>query len=289
MSEITLETFDASKIDNVISVINEYISGWPYSRPVDRKLLRRWISFDDLQPENMLIAYNNGIPKAFLHGYKDAQQFNIYLLALTANADVEADLLLAEIENKAKLQKVTRICGPAWGGNRYYGGYILGCEPYHPHWAIDATNAYIRAGFRISHPAVILVRDAQTPICQRTLPIEYQMKETDAPAEFGADAFRYIAVFNGQEIATCTARIYQNLKDGNGMPVAQIGYVGTNAEHQGKGIAKTLVTTSISRLISMGSGDILIATGLDNYPALKAYESAGFRRKHNINEWSKDI
>ena len=247
MPEIIIEKFDASRIDDVVLVINDYISSWPYCRPVDSKLLERWMSFENLQPENMLIAYNDGIPKAFLHGYQDSNQFNIFLLALTTNADIEADFLLAEIEEKAMLRNVNKIYGPTWGGSRFYGGYILGCEPYHPHWAVDATNAYVRAGFRISHPAVILVRYAQTPVFARSLSGEYQMKEVDAPAEFGASTCRYIAVFNNQEIATCTARIYHLLKDTNGMPVSQIGYVGTNAEHQGKGIAKTLVTLSISK------------------------------------------
>ena len=101
MPEITIEIFATSRIDDVVSVINEYISGWPYSRPVDRNLLQHWMSLDNLQPENMLIAYNDGIPKAFLHGYQDSNQFNIFLLALTTNADIEADLLLTEIEEKS--------------------------------------------------------------------------------------------------------------------------------------------------------------------------------------------
>jgi hypothetical protein len=39
----------------------------------------------------------------------------------------------------------------------------------------------------------------------------------------------------------------------------------------------------------MGAGDVLIGTGLNNLPALKAYEAVGFQRRHSINGWSKQL
>ena len=45
----------------------------------------------------------------------------------------------------------------------------------------------------------------------------------------------------------------------------------------------------LKRLQEWGAAEALIATGLDNYPALRSYERAGFVRRYNINEWSKDL
>jgi len=38
---------------------------------------------------------------------------------------------------------------------------------------------------------------------------------------------------------------------------------------------------------SGGAAQVLISTGLENTPALRAYERAGFVRRHNQNEWQK--
>jgi len=38
-----------------------------------------------------------------------------------------------------------------------------------------------------------------------------------------------------------------------------------------------------------GAAEALIATQFSNTLALRAYERAGFERRHNINEWTKKI
>ena len=50
-----------------------------------------------------------------------------------------------------------------------------------------------------------------------------------------------------------------------------------------------MVKLCLRRLAEMGAEEVLISTGLNNPPALRAYENAGFRRRHSINEWSKDL
>ena len=41
------------------------------------------------------------------------------------------------------------------------------------------------------------------------------------------------------------------------------------------------------RTVAAVAAGLLIATGLDNEPALRAYERCGFQRRHFIMEWSK--
>jgi GNAT superfamily N-acetyltransferase len=201
----------------------------------------------------------------------------------------DAVILLERIEQEARLAGAARLCGPCWRAGSFYGGYLLGSEPYHPHWAIDGTAAYVQAGWRISHPAVLLRMSLYTTLDQRPLPDTYRIEEVDAPAEFDARTMRVLATLGGEEAATCTARIFPNLRGAHGGTVGQIGYVGTAESHRGKGLAKALVSHSLRRLHDWGASEALIATGLDNEPALRAYEAVGFQRFANLNEWSKAL
>ena len=71
--------------------------------------------------------------------------------------------------------------------------------------------------------------------------------------------------------------------------MGQIGHVGTDAEHRGKGLSRVMVQMCLMRLREWGASEALIATGLDNFPALRSYENAGFERRYNTNEWSKTL
>jgi ribosomal protein S18 acetylase RimI-like enzyme len=54
-------------------------------------------------------------------------------------------------------------------------------------------------------------------------------------------------------------------------------------------LARIMSQMCLRDLQAMGASEVLIATGLDNQPALRAYEKAGFKRRYNINEWSKSL
>ena len=289
---MTSKPFSPETRPDALHVINAYLAGWPYSRPVDMAMLEHWATLGAAyQPQSMRIAYRAGVPRAFLHGELETEQktFNIHLLALVPGAAAEAVALLAEAERFCRAGGVQKLRGPFYHSNIFYGGYICGCEPYHPHWAIEGTAAFVTGGFRISHPAVIMVCELGRAVEIERAPQSYQIAEAAAEDEFGARTFRYVARCETKEAATCTARLYPALLSPRGGPVGQIGFVGTDAAHRGKGLSRILVKLCLKRLQEWGAAEALIATGLDNYPALRSYERAGFIRRYNLNEWSKDL
>lgn len=152
-----------------------------------------------------------------------------------------------------------------------------------------APEAYVRAGFHVSHAGVILVADLARDIPTEAIGPGYEIVEAEAKAEFGARTFRWAAMFEGKEVATCGGRFYPLLGAPAGAPVGQLGFVGTDEAHRGRHLGRVMVQMSLRRLKEWGASEALIATGLDNAAALRAYESAGFERRCNINEWSKEL
>ncbi len=285
-----IKTYSEQTAGNAVAVVQAYTANWPYTRPLDDALLAHWHTLGErLQPSHMLIAYRDGQARAFLHGERAGEEHFINVLAMQPGAIDEGEALLQVAETQARAEGVKRLVSPCWRANAFYGGYLLGCEPYHPHWASDGIEAYVRAGFHISHPALILIRDMRQPIHAGTLPPGYTLAAAETGDEFEALPFRYIAVYDGAEAATCTARLYPRLFAPHGGAVGQLGFVGTNEAHRGKGLARILSALCLQRLADMGAVETLIATGLENYPALRAYEAVGFRRCYNINEWSKSL
>ena len=289
-SGFEIKRFNKETEEDALFVINSYISSWPYSRKIDNELLSYWKTLEaSCCPDNMLIGYQDKIPLAFLHGEDKKDEFAIHLLALLPGAAAAGERLLAEAEKKAKIKKAKIIQSPYAIAGDVYGGYILGREPYTPHWAVDSVEAYVRAGFKIAHPALILIYNSVENIEMGKTAPDYKIEEAGAALEFKAETFRYVAFFEGQEVATCSARLYPEIKTAGGGPTGQIGFVGTNEAHRGKGLARSLTKLSLTRLKKMGAEEVLIATGLENYPALRAYEKCGFKRRYNINEWSKEL
>jgi phosphotriesterase-related protein len=274
---------------DALAVANEYLVGWPYTRAIDAELVARWKTLPEYQSQNMLVAYRDGRPRAFLHGeIRPGEKGTIHLLAAGAGAAAEGAWLLGQFERKVRAGALApRLVSPHWAAATFYAGYVLGREPYHPHWAIDATEAYVRAGFGISHPAVILIRDLWHEVDDASLPKTYELSEPPPPEEWGAEAFGYYAMAGDARAALCFARLYRDLHSPTGGCIGQIGYVDTIEAHRGKGLARILCQLCLRRLRKMGASEVLIATGLNNLPALRAYERAGFQRRYNINEWSK--
>lgn len=290
-ADLVVRTFDDSTQGDALRLINSYIGNWPYCRAVDTGLVEHWRTLANYQPEEMLIAYRGREARAFLHGeFREGKRAIAHLVAMAPGAVGEAVELLRRFEQMARQVDLQRLVGPHWATAAFYGSYILGREPYHPHWAAEGTEVFVRAGCRISHPGVILIRDMSETINVEPAPAGYEIRDAEKfTAEYDADALGFETYWQGQTVARCGARLYRKLLSPIGGPVGQLGHVGTDEAHRGKGLARIMSQIALMRLCEMGASECLIATGLDNYPALRAYERVGFQRRYNINEWSKEL
>ena len=289
-NQVEIRTFDPGTENDIIKIVNAYTASWPYSRPVDASVLAYWRTMGDrFQPHHMLLAYHNGAPKAFLHGEWTEEWFDVYLLAAMPGAVDEATQLLHAVEPMAKSAGSPRIDGPTHRAWRFYNGYALGHEPYHPHWERDATEAYVRSGWCLSYASVMMVADLSREVAISSFPKGYVLTETRADEEFSARVFRFAATYNDEEVASCLGRHFEKLAAPGGGSVGQLGFVGTDEAHRNRGLARRLVECSLKRLKEWGASECLLVTGLDNIPALRAYENAGFERRYSLNKWSKDF
>jgi GNAT superfamily N-acetyltransferase len=285
---LEVRPFSAETEAGAVRLINGYTANWAYTRPVNAQLVAYWKTLGERrQPGHMLVAYREGTALCFLHGERERGQHFVHLLALVAGAASDGAALLRQVEEQARRDGVRRICGPTCVSGRFYGGYLLGLEPYHPHWAVEATEAFVQAGFAMNPAETLLTVAPAEATAPTAVPPGYTVEEGRADAEYEARTFRLVACFGGEEVATCGGRVYPELRSDAGLPIGQLGFVGTADQHRGKGLATALVTRSLERLREWGTGLALVSTGLGNAPALRAYERAGFRRKHLLIEWSK--
>lgn len=286
--------FAPERSADLIETINASTADWPHCCPIDSDLLGYWqTSRPEYRPKGILMHYSGNRCMGILHGEQHNDTAHTHLLALRPDpAASETGLaLMREWERLARQRHLRQIVSPTWRASLFYCGHILGNEPYHPHWATAATDAYLRAGFRISHPALILTcglpRPTSTP---ERLAAGYEVIEVTPNPEHRAQAFGFHAMHNGVKAAHCYARLYPHLPSvPSGKPTGQIGNVTTEPDHRNRGLARILVAMALRRLTEMGAGEALIATGLDNEPALRAYERCGFERRHFIMEWSKSL
>jgi GNAT superfamily N-acetyltransferase len=289
-ADLFLRTFGPDTEADAVRLINGYTAGWPYCRPVDAALLEYWRTLGPaVQPAHMLIAYRDGVPRAFLHGERERDCHLVHLLAIAPGALEEGVWLLARAEEQARAAGARWLCGPTCRSNRFYGGYVLGLEPYHPHWAVEVTEAFVRAGYHMTEQEALMVADLACGVPEPAMPEGYEIAEAPCEVGFGARAFRLVARRGSEEVAFCGAHFYPKLRSPRGGPVGQIGPVGTEEPHRGRGLATALVKLALRRLQQWGAAEALISTGLENYPALRAYEKAGFVRRHNQNEWQKPL
>ena len=300
-----MRTFSPETESAVISLVNAYTAGWPYCRPLGPELLAHWQTLGQaFQPGRMLIAYRDvagrsrhpgppeadagSEPRAFAHGELGSDRYCVHLLAMVPGAIEQGVELLAAAEQQARAAGAPRLCGPFCDSGRFYGGYVLGLEPYHPHWGTDATEAFVQAGFRITQSEVLMIAP-RAPVSEVQTPRGYELVETPCAPEFEARTFRYAARHEGREVAVCGGRLYPKLRAPSEGSVGQVGPVDTDEAHRNRGLATALVTLTLNRLWQWGAAEALVSTGLENAPALRAYEKAGFRRRHNLNEWSKEL
>ena len=286
--------FTAQRAGDLIETINASTADWPHCCPINADLLAYWQnSRPEFRPKNILMHYIGDRCMGILHGEQHSDTAHVHLLALRPDsAAAETGLaLLREWEHLARQRHLQRLVSGTWRASLYYCGYILGNEPYHPHWSTAGTNAYLRAGFRISHPGIILTCKLPRPesVIERP-PSGYEIVEVTPSPEHCAQPFGFHAMCNGVKAAHCYARLYPHLLCApGGKPTGQIGNVTTEPDHRNRGLARIMVGMSLRRLAEMGAGESLIATGLDNEPALRAYERCGFERRHFIMEWSKSL
>jgi len=285
----TLE--DAQLLTDAVGVINAYLEGWPYARRIDQALTDHWRTMLSFQPEHIWIAYHNGIAQAVLHGEVVPAQgiLRIHLLAVRPGGMAAAIALLQHADETAQALKLNRLIGPHWATAMFHGGYVLGNEPYHPHFAVEATEAFVRAGFHITLFGVLMACDLSREVVLDETPTGYEIVAAPLREEFGAQPFGFLAFQHGVRAAHCYARWYPNLIGVAGGSVGQIGNVTTEEAHRGKGLARVMVQMCLQQLREWGAAEALIATRFCNAPALRAYERAGFERRHNINEWTKKI
>lgn len=76
---------------------------------------------------------------------------------------------------------------------------------------------------------------------------------------------------------------------------AQVMTVGTRPDAQGRGVGRMLLDALLDHARDLGAGDVLLEVRVDNEPALRLYERAGFerfgRRKgyyqpENVDAWT---
>jgi len=287
-AEVTIREFGPETEADAISLINAYIAGWPYCRFIDDRLIEHWKTLGLLlQPHLMLLAYVDGTPRAFLHGEVRQEQSFIHLLATVPGAQTEGMRLVAEFEQRVAAIGRRALMGPSWNGAVFYAGYILGREPCQPHWATESTQVFVRMGYRIGTPAVLMTADLTHETANEPLPAGYTLDEVSFPAEFDARPFCFIARRQDEQVAVCGARLYPYQPAPGGGIIGQVGHVNTQEAHRGKGLARILTKQCLDRLRKWGAVESLLATSLDNYPALAAYERAGFQRRHLMPVWEK--
>ena len=289
-AEMTIREFGPETEGDATALINAYIAKWPYCRPIDAALLAHWRTLGNLlQPRYMLIAYADGVPRAFLHGEVRPNYAFIHLLATAPGAVAEGMRLVEAFEARAGETGKRELTGPSWNAALFYAGYILGREPCQPHWAIDNTQVFVRSGYRIGTPAVLMKADLAQEVALEPLPDGYVLDDVAFPAEFDAQPFCCIARHDGQQVALCGARLYPHQAAPGGGIIGQVGHVHTQESHRGKGLARILTKQCLHRLRAMGAAESLLATSLDNYPALAAYERAGFVRWELMPVWTKTM
>lgn len=290
LAGIEIRQLEEAADDDVIRLVNEYTSGWPYSSPIDVSVLDHWRSMGvRYQPESVLVAYRDGLARAFLHGERTAEFYDVHLLAVASGAVGEATALLEHIES-GPARGMSTLLGPSHRALHWYNGYVLGHEALHPHWERAATDAFVRSGWYLGHAKLMLVADLSDAIHQTSRPEEYEIIETDAEAEFNAEVFRFAALHRGVEVAHCLGRHFERLPTSRGEgSVGQLGFVGTDEGHRNRGLATHLVLRSLQRLRDRGASESLVVTEFENASALRAYEKAGFKRRLNLNMWGKDL
>ncbi len=130
---------------------------------------------------------------------------------------------------------------PCYRAGAFYGGYICGREPYLPISAVECSEAFVRAGFTITHTAVILAMDTRDCSANLLLPRLYHGRD-----ECGARVRRsYVRVCRdergragGPLLCPLLTRVLPRRRRVD----RQVGGVWTDDSHRNRGLASVLTT-----------------------------------------------
>ncbi|WP_082812526.1 ribosomal protein S18-alanine N-acetyltransferase [Cellulomonas timonensis] len=79
---------------------------------------------------------------------------------------------------------------------------------------------------------------------------------------------------------------------------AQVMTIGTDVAHQGAGVGTVMLDALVAHARELGAGNVLLEVRVDNDPALRLYERAGFRRMgrrrgyyqpENVDAWTMSL
>ncbi len=79
---------------------------------------------------------------------------------------------------------------------------------------------------------------------------------------------------------------------------AQVMTIGTASAHQGSGVGTVMLDALVAHARGLGAGNVLLEVRVDNEPALRLYERAGFRRMgrrrgyyqpENVDAWTMSL
>jgi ribosomal protein S18 acetylase RimI-like enzyme len=163
---------------------------------------------------------------------------------------------------------------------------------------------------------VLMMRPAEMPLPEVTLPRDWQIRPLAGEAEVGAYVDLHRTVFESNSMreewrsrvlqrpeylpqldlvavtptneltAFCVCWFDQAGPEGR--PCGQIEPLGVHTAYRNQGLGKALLAEGIRRLREMGAEQIFVET--DNYrnAALLVYEAVGFRIKHEVLVYRKD-
>ena len=92
---------------------------------------------------------------------------------------------------------------------------------------------------------------------------------------------QFIAAPNGEKVATATAFFDPEKPDGDGW----LHWVSVRRDHQGRGLARPLISHTLRRLRALGYGEIYVSTQTTTWVAARLYMEFGFRpTEENLRE-----
>jgi ribosomal protein S18 acetylase RimI-like enzyme len=65
--------------------------------------------------------------------------------------------------------------------------------------------------------------------------------------------------------------------------------VGTHPDYQRKGLGRAVMLEALRRLEARGMQQAIVCTGNDNLPAIRLYESVGFRTVNKLGQYKKRV
>ncbi|MEM8769917.1 MAG: GNAT family N-acetyltransferase [Pseudomonadota bacterium] len=166
----------------------------------------------------------------------------------------------------------------------------------------EALDVYLRRGLQGDLEAAAPVDgftirplDAEQDVLQRAAVQRDAFAGVTEPDDWSiANTRRFLTWYQGREDLDLVAVSDQGeigafavfLVD-SGTLIGELDPVGTRTAHQRKGLSKALLLTGLQYLKSKGMRAAAVRTGVENTPAIRAYESVGFRVVDHLYRYVK--